>query len=70
MKQCRECGVIFSPIANENICADCHEKDRELFKKVNDFIPYGQSLKPEELAERSGVKLDKILSWINEGKFG
>ena len=69
LKNCAQCGKVFSSIRGENLCRDCTIKQEEKEREVLDFVRENQGCSISEVVEAMGVTEKFIKNMINKGMF-
>jgi len=67
LRNCPVCGKVFL-YTTRNLCPDCAAKEEEEFKKVRDYLYEVPGATMEEIAEKTGVSVKKILEFLKEGR--
>ena len=69
LKNCAQCGKVFSSIRGENLCRDCTIKQEEKEREVLDYVRDNQGCAISEVVEAMGVTEKFIKNMINKGLF-
>lgn len=67
IKNCRECGKIYSHPSSP-ICSECKKEDEVDFEKVRDYIRKNSNAGVHLISERTGVSVNKINRFIKNGR--
>ncbi len=69
LQSCIRCDKIFLFTGvGKCICAKCNAADEEIFNTVKDYIYDHPSAMIKEVAEKTGVKIGRIKSYLKEGR--
>ncbi|MFZ5968981.1 MAG: TIGR03826 family flagellar region protein [Bacillota bacterium] len=68
IRNCKECGKIFSYEGFSRVCPRCRQKDEDAFRIVKEYVYDHPRATITEVAEETGVDEDKILRYLREGK--
>ncbi|MFI3231561.1 MAG: MerR family transcriptional regulator [bacterium] len=68
IKNCRECGKIFSGAPLTKICPDCVKVDEENFKKVRAYVNTHKGADMNVVAEETQVPKESIMGYLRSGK--
>ena len=69
LKNCQQCGKIFSPIRNEKICRDCMIKQEEQEFKILQYVRDNPGITMKDLAVAMSVPDKFIKRMASEGLF-
>lgn len=69
LKNCVECGRIFSPTRGEKICRDCRLKEEELERQVMSYVRDHPGISIGEAVRGSGVPEKIVKRMAREGMF-
>ena len=69
LKNCTQCGKIFSSTRGETLCRDCTIKQEEKEREVLDFVREHQGCSIAEVVEAMGVTDKFVKNMINKGMF-
>lgn len=69
LKNCVECGRIFSPIRGEKICRECRLKEEELERQVMSYVRDNPGVSIQEAAHATGVPEKIVKRMAREGMF-
>ncbi|MDZ4859919.1 MAG: hypothetical protein SGI88_13150 [Candidatus Hydrogenedentes bacterium] len=64
LSKCPRCGKIFAETPGKNLCARCNTEFLEYGDRVLDAIEKHGLRKPEEIAEFTGVPLEKVIELV------
>ena len=64
------CNALMAMPTSSGVCADCWDKDEELFQKAKGAMKLGQKFLPEQLAGKTNIELKHIQRWAKQGRFG
>ncbi len=70
LSKCEVCGTLMGGFSSTGVCADCWDKDEQMFQKVRGAMKFGQRLLPDELSTQTGVEIKHINRWMQQGRFG
>lgn len=68
LKNCKKCGKLFSPQANEKVCPVCRDEEEEKFKKVKEYLWDNPNASVEEVHEATGVEEELIIKFVKEDR--
>lgn len=66
LDNCEDCGTLFLKTVS-SLCPVCLAAEEEDYEKVRGELRDTPGLQPEELSEKTGVRLDRILKFIRNG---
>lgn len=69
LKNCSQCGKIFSPIRGEKLCRDCRMKEEEIERQVIHYVRDNPGASIKETMEATGVPEKVIKRMAREGMF-
>ena len=69
LKNCSQCGRIFSPIRGEKLCRDCRLKEEEVERQVLSYVRDNPGCSIKEAMEATGVPEKIIKRMAREGMF-
>lgn len=69
IRNCSQCGKIFSPIRGEKLCRDCRLKEEELERQVIDYVRDHPGISMKQTTEDTGVSEKIIKRMAREGLF-
>ena len=69
LKNCVECGRIFSPMRGEKICRECRLKEEELERQVMSYVRDNPGVSIQEAAKATGVSEKIVKRMAREGMF-
>lgn len=69
LKNCVECGRIFSPTRGEKICRDCRLKEEELERQVMSYVRDHPGISIQEAVRGTGVPEKIVKRMAREGMF-
>lgn len=64
---CSICGRLFAG-AQGGVCPDCLRQQEEEFDEIRRLLQLEPGLSAEEVANRTGVKLERILQFLRQGR--
>lgn len=67
LRNCPVCGKVFL-YTTRNLCPECAAKEEEDFKKVRDYLYEVPAATMDEISEKTGVPVKKILDFMKEGR--
>lgn len=65
---CPDCGRLFRG-ENQSLCPACEKVDEEEYRLVRNFIRDHAGLNILDISEATGVRVDKIIRFLRNGKF-
>lgn len=69
LRNCAQCGRIFSPTRGENLCRDCRMKEEEMERQVMIYVRDHQGISIKEAVEATGVSEKIVKRMAREGMF-
>lgn len=69
LKNCSQCGRIFTPVRGEKLCRDCRIKEEELERQVLSYVRDNPGVSIKEAMEATGVSEKIIKRMAREGLF-
>lgn len=69
LKNCVECGRIFSPMRGEKLCRDCRLKEEELERQVMSYVRDNPGVSIQEAARATGISEKIVKRMAREGMF-
>ena len=69
LKNCAQCGRIFSPMRGEKLCRDCRLKEEEVERQVLSYVRDNPGCSIKEAMEATGVPEKIIKRMAREGMF-
>ena len=69
LKNCAQCGKIFTPVRNEKICRDCMIKQEEKEREVIQYVRDNPGISMKDAAEATGVSDKFIKQMASQGLF-
>ena len=69
LKNCSQCGKIFTPIRNEKICRDCMIKQEEKEREVLQYVRDNPGISMKDAASATGVSDRFIKQMASQGLF-
>lgn len=69
LKNCVQCGRIFSPIRGEKICRDCKLKEEEIERVVIAYVRDNPGCSIKDAMEATGVSEKIVKRMVREGMF-
>lgn len=67
-KNCKECGKVFQSNGFARICQRCQKSDEEKYAKVKEYIYDNRGADINEVSDKTGVSVDKVLRYLREGR--
>lgn len=67
LANCEDCGNLFLQTVS-SLCPACLKVEEEDYEKVRTLLRETPGLQPEELSAQTGVRLERILSFIRKGR--
>ena len=68
LKNCKECGKLFSPSAGEDHCHVCRDDEEIDYQKVKDYLWDNPGASIDEVHEETGVEKETIIQFVKEGR--
>ena len=69
LKNCAQCGRIFSPMRGEKICRDCRIKEEEKERQVIQYVRDNPGITIKEVCDALGVSEKFIKQMASQGLF-
>lgn len=69
-ENCPVCGKLFEKHSFYEVCSDCFLKNQNDFSKVRDYLYANPNKNILEIANATGVSINKIRAFIRQGKIG
>ena len=69
LKNCAQCGKVFSPIRNEKICRDCTIKQEEKEREVLQYVRDNPGVSMKDAADAVGVSDKFVRQMASQGLF-
>ena len=69
LKNCAQCGKVFSPIRNEKLCRDCMIKQEEKEREVLQYVRDNPGVSMKDAADAVGVSDRFIKQMASQGLF-
>lgn len=69
LKNCIQCGRIFSPTRGEKLCRDCRLKEEELERQVMSYVRDHPGISIREAVQATGVSEKIVKRMAREGMF-
>ena len=69
LKNCAQCGKIFTPVRNEKICRDCMIKQEEKEREVLQYVRDNPGISMKDAADATGVSDKFIKQMASQGLF-
>ncbi len=69
LKNCAQCGKLFSPMRGERLCRDCLLKEQEFDMQVIQYVRDNPGVSMREVMEETGASDKRIKRMIQEGAF-
>ena len=69
LKNCSQCGRIFSPMRGETLCRDCRMKEEELERQVMSYVRDNPGVSIKEAVKATGVPEKIVQRMAREGMF-
>lgn len=67
LANCEECGVLFLKTVSP-LCPKCLAAEEADFERIRLLLLENPGLTSEEIQERTGIRLDRILKFIRSGR--
>jgi len=68
LKNCKECGKLFSPVAGEKRCHVCREDEDVMYQKVKDYLWDNPGASIDEVHEETEVDREIIIKFVKEDR--
>lgn len=68
LKNCAECGVVFSSVQGVSICLKCRRVHDDEYTLVKDFVYANPDVTVLEVMEETGVSEEEIIRFLKEGR--
>jgi hypothetical protein len=69
LSNCVRCGKLFAQIRKSDMaCNDCFDLHETEFQHCKDYLRNHPSASLKELSENTGITLQRLASWISEGR--
>lgn len=69
LKNCSQCGKIFTPMRNEKICRDCRIKQEEKEREVLQYVRDHPGISMKDAAVATGVSDKFMKQMVSQGLF-
>ncbi|MBF8437850.1 flagellar protein [Halanaerobiaceae bacterium Z-7014] len=68
LRNCKECGKLFSPVASEDRCHVCRDDEEVQYQKVKDYLWDNPGATIDEVHEETGVDKDTIIQFVKDDR--
>lgn len=68
LKNCSECGNVFSPTITDEVCIECHKIREGEFDVVYKFLRQNPGSHIQEVSSSTGISVQKITQFIKNGR--
>lgn len=68
LKKCKECGKLFSPENDEDLCPVCRNSEDEKYEKVKAYLWDNPNATVSEVHEETEVERELIIKFVKEGR--
>ncbi|MFW5790992.1 MAG: flagellar protein [Bacillota bacterium] len=68
LKNCKECGKLFSPVAGEDRCHVCRDDNELKYQKVKDYLWDNPGATIDQVHEETGVDKDTIIQFVKDDR--
>lgn len=69
IKNCQDCGKIFVH-SSRDLCPECYALEEEDFKKVREYLWEKSTSSVDDVHEKTGVPVKRIVKFIRTGRIG
>ncbi|MFW6269156.1 MAG: hypothetical protein ACOC4G_03650 [Bacillota bacterium] len=67
LRNCLNCGKLHTQPTE--LCEECREREKKLYKKVNNYLWDNPNSSVDQIHEDTGVPREKIVQFVREGRF-